>query len=290
MSLEERYRLRNGPIFKTHQKAHEEVLATEAWFGDGAPVIGKQFTAAKAKERKETVTDLLFRTAKRDRRTGDTDVADRLATLADKLHYCCPHRRCGSLACPECLRAFQKAKVAAQRTTIKLLKATRKDKLLVMANVIPLWITYTPEELAGLDVRKLNRWLKDAFTRAGFDRVMLGSIDFSWEADRGIYQPHWHIAMFTSNRKELQRRLKRIFPGPERGDRPALVSKTYSLGFLPYKDKAIKLPALLRNNRLGLPYMLLALDRTEPMELMVLSRIRVSAQDGGFEFKEIQRR
>lgn len=289
MSFVERRR-RNGPIFKTHQKAHEEVLANEFWFGDGVPVIGKQFTAAKAKERKKTVIDLLFRTAKRERRAGDTGVADRLATLADKLHYCCPHRRCGSLACTECLRAFQKAKVAAQRTTIKLLKAKRKGKMLVMANVIPLWITYTPEELANLDIRKLNRWLKDALTRAGFKRVMLGSIDFSWEAGRGIYQPHWHVAMWTADADELLRRLKLVFPSQERGDRPALVSKTYSLGFLPYKDKAMKLPALLRNNRRGLPYLLLALDRTEPMELMVLSRIRVSAQVGGLEFKKIQRR
>jgi hypothetical protein len=290
MSLEERHHRRNGPIFKTHQKAHHEVLANEGWFGDGAPVIGKQFTAAKAKERKQTVIDLLFRMARRERLATDAGVADRLEALADKIFYCQPGQRCGSLACPECHRAFQKAKVAAQRTTIKVLKATRKDKLLVMANVIPLWITYTPEELAGLDIRKLNRWLKDALTRAGFKRVMLGSIDFSWEADRGIYQPHWHIAMWTADADELLRRLKLIFPSQGRGDRPALVSKTYSLGFLPYKDKAIKLPALLRNNRRGLPYLLLTLDRTEPLEMMILSGVRVSAQDSSFEFKKIQRR
>lgn len=289
MSFEERRR-RNGPVFKTHQRCHEEVLATEAWFGDGEPVIGKQFTAAKAKERKNKAIDLLFRTAKREQRADDTGVADGLTILADKLHHCYPHRRCGSLACSECLRAFQKAKVAAQEITIKQLRTTRNNKLLVMANVIPLWITYTPEELADLDVRKLNRWLKDALTRAGLNRVMLGSIDFSWEADRGIYQPHWHIAMWTSDRTILRRRLKLIFPAQERGDRPVVVSKAYSLGFLPYKDKAIKLPALLRNNRRGLPYLLLALDRTEPLELMVLSGVRVSAQDGGFEFKKIQRR
>jgi hypothetical protein len=289
MSFEERRR-RKGPTFKTHQNAHAEVLVNEGWFGDGAPVIGKQFTAEKARERKHEVLDLLYRTARRERRAGNTGVADRLEILADKIFLCQPGRRCGSLACTECHRAFQKAKVATQRTTIKQLKVTRNNKLLVMANVIPLWITYTPEELANLDIRKVNRWLKDALTKAGFRRVMLGSIDFSWEADRGIYQPHWHIPLFTSNRKELQHRLKLIFPSQERGDRPALVSKTYSLGFLPYKDKAIKLPALLRNNRRGLPYLLLALDQTEPLELMILFGVRVSAQDGGFDFKEIQRR
>ena len=287
MSFEERRR-RNGPIFQTHEKAHREVLATEKWFGDSKPYIGKQFTAAKARERKADIINLLYWSAKRERRDGNPEVALRLELLADKIHYCCAARRCGSLACPECLRAFQKAKVAAQRTTIKQLKVTRKRKMLVMVTVIPLMLTYKPEDLPCLKVQKLNRWLKDALTKAGFKRVMLGSIDLSWED--GVYQPHWHIATWTSDREELTRRLKRIFPGLARGDRPVVSSKTYDLGFLPYKNKAIKLPALLRNNRRGLPYLLLALDRTEPLELMVLSRIRVSAQDGGFEFREIQRR
>jgi hypothetical protein len=117
---------------------------------------------------------------------------------------------------------------------------------------------------------------------------MLGSLDFSWEADRGLYQPHWHIAMFTSNREALQRSLKLIFPSQARGDRPVVVSKSYSLGFLAYKDKAIKIAELLRNNRRGLPYLLLALDRTDPLELMVLMRLRVSAQNGKLQFKPIR--
>jgi hypothetical protein len=62
MNFEERRR-RNGPIFKTHQSAHEEVLANEFWFGDGVPVIGKQFTAEKAKARKAEIMDILYRTA-----------------------------------------------------------------------------------------------------------------------------------------------------------------------------------------------------------------------------------
>jgi hypothetical protein len=36
--------------------------------------------------------------------------------------------------------------------------------------------------------------------------------------------------------------------------------------------------------------LLLALDRTEPLELMVLFGLRLSAQDGGLKFTEIQRR
>jgi hypothetical protein len=287
MNFHERQR-RNGPVFQTHTKAHQEVLATEDWFGDGKPFIGRQFTAKKARERKAEIINLLYRAAKRERRDGDPSVALQLELLADKLFYCQPARRCGSAACPECLRAFQKAKVAAQRATIRQLKSTRKSKLLVMVTIIPLMINYKLKDLTSLKVQKLNRWLKDALTKAGFKRVMLGSIDLSWED--GFYQPHWHIAMWTSDRKRLRRRLKRIFPGLQRGDRPVHTSPTYSLGFLPYKDKAIKLPALLRNNRRGLPYLLLALDGTEPLELMVLSGIRLSAQKGGLKFKKIAHR
>src|SRR5581483_1664434 len=95
------------------------------------------------------------------------------------------------------------AGVLNQRTTIKPLRVTRKRKLLVMVTIIPLMVTYKPEGLPVLKVQKLNRWLKDALTKAGFKRVMLGSIDLSWEG--GFYQPHWHIAMWTSDRKRLRR-------------------------------------------------------------------------------------
>ncbi|WLA81947.1 hypothetical protein [Bradyrhizobium elkanii] len=287
MNFHERQR-RNGPVFQTHEKAHHEVLATEDWFGDGKPFIGKQFTAAKARERKVEIINLLYRAAKREQRDGNADIATRLELLADKLFYCQPDRRCGSLACPECSRAFQRAKVAAQRTTIRQLKVTRTGRLLVMVTIIPLMVTYKPEDLPVLKVQKLNRWLKDALKKAGFKRVMLGSIDLSWED--GFYQPHWHVAMWTAERERLKRRLKRIFPGLQRGDRPVHITETYSLEFLAYKDKAIKLPALLRNNRRGLPYLLLALDGTEPLELMVLSGVRLSAQKGSFKFKKIARR
>jgi len=278
----------NRPSFKTHVHVHEEILLNEYWFGGGRPVMGKQFTAAKAAERRITLLGILGRAARRHRKLGDDRLGSRLELLNQKLKACRPQHRCGSLPCPECSRAFQRAKVAGQIIAIRRLKGTRVGKRVVMANVIPLWMTYSPEQLTHLDVRNLNRWLKDALTRGGFKRVMLGSVDFSWEADRGLYQPHWHIAMFTSNREALQRRLKLIFPSLARGDRPAVVSKSYSLGFLPYKDKAVKIVELLRNNRRGLPYLLLALDRLDPLELMVLMRLRVSAQNGELQFKPIR--
>ena len=155
-----------------------------------------------------------------------------------------------------------------------------------MANVVPLGMTYRPHQLRHLDIQKRNRWLKDVLTRAGFTRVMFGSADISWED--GFHQLHWHIGMFTSNRKKLTKRLKKLFPGKKgQYDRPVVVSKAWSLGFLPYKDKAVKLPDLLRRNRTHLPELLLVLDRTEPLDLMVLTKLRPSAQQGGLVLRPL---
>jgi hypothetical protein len=159
---------------------------------------------------------------------------------------------------------------------------------IVMVTIIPSRFTYRPDEIGRLDVLAANRWLKDTLTRAHFRRVMFGSLDLSWH--RGYYQAHWHVAMMTSSRKKLTRRLTDIFPASKKVKRPVVVSRTYSTGYVAYKDKAIKIIELLRNNRRSLPYLLLALDRTDPLELLVLFRLRLSAQDGGLEFKKIQRR
>src|ERR1700733_3529589 len=156
---------------------------------------------------------------------------------------CKPHLRCGSLACPQCARAFQRAKAAGQRKCIKELGKSRTSKTLVMANVIPLWMTYTDEQLDRIDVEKANRWLQEELAKHGFNRVMFGSADISLED--GYYQLHWHIAIWTSNPAALTKRLKQIFPSNEEYDRPAHVKRAYNLEFLPYKDKGIKLPDLL---------------------------------------------
>ena len=88
----------------------------------------------------------------------------------------------------------------------------------------------------------------------------------------------------TSNPTRLTKRLKQIFPSAEEYDRPVHLKRTYDLQFLPYKDKGTKLPDLLRRNKKGLAKVLLALDRTDPLTLMMLTRLQLSAQDGRLVF------
>ena len=111
---------------------------------------------------------------------------------------------------------------------------------------------------------------------------MFGSADISLED--GYYQLHWHIAIWTSNPARLAKRLKQIFPSEREYDRPVHLKRTYDLQFLPYKDKGTKLPDLLRRNKKDLAKLLLALERTDPLTLMMLTRLQLSAQDGRLVF------
>jgi hypothetical protein len=274
------------PTFYRHVRAHEAIVTNKYGYGDGSPSLGPAFTAKKTAERHAQVVGILERAARSAEIAGDRKLAQALWDLADKLRNCSPRGRCGSLACPSCARAFQRAKTVAQEALIPILQKDNLTKKLVMANVVPLEITFTPTQLATLDIHKRNRWLKDNLTRAGFTRVMFGSADISWE--NGFYQLHWHIGMFTSNRKKLTKQLKKIFPGEIKYDRPVLVSKAWSLGFVPYINKLIKLPELLRRNRTHLPELLLVLDRTEPLDLMVLMGLRLSAQQGRLIIRPIE--
>ena len=270
------------PTFRELAAEHQQVINNEYSYNDGPPNLGKSFSKAKTMQRRHQVIDILGRAAKRETKAGNDNLGTALKKLTEKLENCAPGVRCGSLACPQCARAFQRAKVAGQKNCIKKLGKSRAKKTLVMASVIPLWMTYTNDQLDQLDINQANRWLKSELAQREFNRVMLGSTDISLE--KGYYQLHWHVAMWTSNPAQLTKRLKEIFSSKEEYDRPVLVEKSYDRNFLPYKDKGIKLPDLLRRNKKHLANLLLVLDQTDPLTLMMLTRIRLSAQDGKLVF------
>jgi hypothetical protein len=240
--------------FRSHVRAHEQVSSNEFWYGDKAPDLGPGFTAAKTKKRATTVTGILLRAAKREDKTGNLTLAQAYYQLSDKIEACKARRRCGSLACPLCARAFQKAKAAAQQTAITKATKTRPGKHLVFVTLIPKAMMYSPGEFHKIEVKKANRWLKDVLKPVG-SRMILGSADLGWETRRsGRYiQVHWHLAMFTSNPGNLKRKLTRKFPKTKKHERPVEVRIPDDLGFLPYINKGIKLPDLLRTNRTHRP-------------------------------------
>ena len=194
------------------------------------------------------------------------------------------------LACPRCARAFQKAKVAAQEKIITAESNKKLAKKLVFVTIIPKRFKYLPDEFDKIDVRKANRWFKDKIKAVG-KRTIIGSADLGWEKrrEKQYLQLHWHLVMWTKSPKKLRAKLKAIFGKSEKYERPVDVRVAENLGFLAYMNKAIKLPLLLRNSRRNLAELMLVLDKTEAMDLLVLMRLRSSAQSGALAFRPIGR-
>jgi hypothetical protein len=276
------------PSFQAHVRAHEEVIGNEHWYGDDLPDLGKGFSVAETQDRYITVMEILLRAAKHAENNGAGEPAESYFILCDKLEACGPRHRCGSLACPRCARAFQKAKVDAQEAAIISATKDRSDKHLVFVTIIPKTMMFPPGQFQNINIKKANRWLKDALKPVG-RRMMLGSADLGWETRRGggYIQLHWHLAMWSSNPVELKAKLASIFPRAKQYERPVDATPAADLGFLPYMNKLIKWNDLLRRNRTHLPELLLVLDRTEPLDLIILSRLRVIAQEGGLALQPI---
>jgi hypothetical protein len=278
-----------GTRFQGRRKAHATVLCNETWFSDNPPDLGKSFSRAKTNKRHKTTTQILERAAKKAAKNGQQQLVKSFSQLNKELQKCRPNKRCGSLACPRCARAFQKAKVSAQRELITKESKKRTKKKLVFVTIIPKRFTYQPDQFHKIDVRKANRWFKDVIKAAG-TRMILGSVDLGWEKRRGKHylQLHWHLVMWTKNLQKLQKKLKSIFGKTRKYERAIDVREAKDLGVLAYMNKGIKLPELLRNNRRNVAELLLVLDKTEPMDLLVLGKVRLSAQYGALAFRPIR--
>jgi hypothetical protein len=177
--------------------------------------------------------------------------------------------------------------VAAERRAINQLKKKRRKKQLVWACLIPPGsnFKFTAGQLSNIDVVKANRWLKRQFRALHIDRVILGAVDLGWEKRGGgnpYLQFHWHLAMWTNNRNVLRKKLQKKFPRTQPYERPVHVQLVRDLNFLPYQNKVLKLPELLRRNRRTLAELLLRLDDIEPLDMTVLSKLRIVSTTNGF--------
>ena len=160
----------------------------------------------------------------------------------------------------------------------------------MFVTIIPKQFTFLPDELHKIDVRKANRWFKDVIKAVG-KRTIIGSADLGWEKrrEKQYLQLHWHLVMWTKSPKKLRTKLKVIFGAAQKYERPVDVREAGDLGFLAYMNKGIKLPGLLRNNRRNLAELMLVLDKTEAMDLLVLTKLRLSAQAGALAVRPIGR-
>jgi hypothetical protein len=271
-------------------------MSDERWFKNGPPFLGKPFTAQKAIKRHRQISQILKRAAKREAGKGNDKLAGGYIRLFKTLQSCRPRRRCGSSACPKCARAFQRAKVVAQQETIQRLAQHRKGRHLVLVTIIPKKLMYLPGNFLNADPVKANRWLRDVLDRNGIRRVVIGSIDLGWEKRNAKHylQLHWHLAMWTKKPKLLLAKLKKAFKvqKPSKGSnckRPIDVTLTKDLNFIPYINKLIKLPRLLRSAKRQLPELMLLLGRYDSIDFLVLRKVRVSAKSDSIVLKPISK-
>lgn len=272
--------------WRTYQLAHETIRKNSAFFCDDCLDLGANFATDKARERKAKFTAILRKAERSAKRSHKLQRAQALHEIRQKLTRCVQGSRCGTLECPECSRAYQCARSVAHSRFAVQLQAQYPDQKLVFATVVPERFSFEPPALDELNIPAANRWFKDRLRTLGIRGPIVGSIDISWEGDR--FQVHWHVAVMTANRAELNKRLKSAFPANVPGIKPVVVKTAYSHGFIPYSHKLIEADDILRRARRSVPDLLLALDRTEPLSTLVILNVRMSTLDGGLIFRRIQ--
>ncbi len=268
---------------QVYQRAYAAVLNNPYWYSDRPRLLNETFNAENTRRRADIVIDILRRAA---RRRTERHLSHQYLSLVDKL-AACRRERCGSSACLKCLRAFQQAKAVAHRRVISQLATKYSRTLWCIITIVPLELNYPPGTMHEFNASEFNLHLKETLTWGSLIRPFLGSIDFSIERSSiGKYwQPHWHFPLHTSDPKFLRELLRELFPPIVKYDYSVDVTEAYNLDFLPYLHKVIKINHLLRTGRTQLPELLLALDRINPLDLMVSHGLVLSAQDGGFELK-----
>jgi len=266
-----------------HSAGIRTLLHDEILFGDGEPDLGPVMTSAKVALRSRAVVDVLEKAATKAKSSGDHRRGRQLANLADDLRHCRPRSRCVSLACPQCLRALQRAKTEVFTQAAQARTATRSKARPVFVTIAPPQWVFEPSDLNKISLGKVVRWLKDTLRREGVDRPMLGSLDINVN-NEGRIRIHLHAVMWTKNSARLTARLKKaLSTSPDlKYARSVQVNGTRDLGFIAYSLKLVKFQELLRHNRKILPDLLLFLDRTKASDILVLFGFHASAQRSGF--------
>lgn len=235
-----------------YENAHHAVLNNPYWFSDKPKLLDQAFSANNTKTRSRVMIDILRRAA-----NCKTAFANQCSALADKLSDC-GNIRCGSLACLNCLRAFQQAKTVAHRALIAGVAKMYAQKLVYHVTIIPREHGYPRNTFHEFDAQAFKRLLGAPLS--SFQIPFVGSSDFSVQLCETVkyIQPHFHLIMHTGDRDELRERLKWHFPPLGKYEYPVDVKETVDLEVVPYIHKAIKVNHLLRNGRRDLPELLLS--------------------------------
>jgi hypothetical protein len=164
------------------------------------------------------IDEMWYRKAKKDRRASihwlekQSTRDAKCATLAEKISRCKSGRRCGSLACPECSAAFQRAMSCLAS---RFLNGVSEVEILCVT-IIPADGLVALGSLTAADhYRYIRRW-KHRLAEAGIE-LFIGAVDWSVnEEAQGGAKPRWcvhlHGIALYSGSPPLQKLLKKQFP------------------------------------------------------------------------------
>jgi hypothetical protein len=161
---------------------------------------------AVARRRRDRLVHILRRGARTHRQ------------LAEMLGHCRKGRRCGSLACPVCMRCLRRWFVYSAMEV-----CNREWEGALFVTVISPWFFADFGELHHLDLQvakdRLRRQLDRCPTLS--QAVILGGIDFSLNTD-GIgnggprWSGHFHLIVFGATPEQIRAELGRFYsPGPD---------------------------------------------------------------------------
>ncbi len=163
------------------------ILSQERHFRNGPP----HWLEGKKKRPCKTAAEVQIerrKTVKRLRRFGKEN-SEALA-LASRLEACAPRQRCGSGACPECARAWQRWFVIAIRDFLE----SEPRRPVTVLNPIHVSGKIEPGSLGDKDVLKNAK--KAIITALNDARIPGGAfgLDISFNEDRdGGFEPHWQL-------------------------------------------------------------------------------------------------
>jgi hypothetical protein len=127
--------------------------------------------------------------------------------LAAALERCLPDQRCGSPACPVCVRAWQR------RVCTNMDQMFSGDTALHLVTLCHDRWLYVPCELADGGVERLKTTLRQQLKRyLPISAVAAGGIEVEYRSDLDCYMVHVHMLVGGASYAEL-RALRRVYSG-----------------------------------------------------------------------------
>lgn len=145
--------------------------------------------------------------------------------LSEKLYSCSQRQRCGSAACPECMRQFRRWITGASMGLLDDTGCSHGTGFAI--TVVPEWAAQEPGKLASFDLDLANGRIRTALARSTCrDALVIGGWDFSFNSHSDKewpprWQPHLYLLFpMVKDKEELRAALDGTFPPSERNPRP----------------------------------------------------------------------